>query len=917
MQDVVCLPSHPAEPPICISPPSSPNMVSHASLVAVAVYAAAAVMGAPMAGDSNLDAQAKAIVDKMTVDQLLGEMSQIDLNSAAGDAKIEAFAKLGVGSYFNMLGMGRSGNRVVSSVPEWRKRLGEIQAIHSRVNNKMPMIFGIDSVHGATYVDRSVLFPQSINTAATFNPVLANDLGKYMARDTKAAGIPWMFGPTLDVTRHKHWPRVYETFGEDPVVVSHMGRNVISNVQAQGVAACFKHFITYSDPTSGLDRDNTEETQFEILNYFMPPFKAAIDQADVWSGMGSFIALNKIPIAANELIHKGLLRGDLGYDGLMVTDFREINLLVKQHHYVNTVVEAVEASMSKASYDMSMVVDDDSFIVSGKQLVASNKLPVQRIKDAVTRIMKLKLKLKLFETPVPGADVADSIGDAASQAAALAIAHESLVLLKNDNQTLPLAANASLFLTGSNSDSTGLLCGGWSLWWQGAYESAVFPIGGPVRAAMTTFFGGDDKYLFYQGFDVDGKMKNNDGKDQDIEAAKKMAAKSAYTVVVLGERPYAEYMGNDDKMPLPDGMKSYVQALKKTGTKIILVLVEGRPRTLNGLIELADAVIFAGLPCEMGGQAIVDVLFGKVNPSGKMAMTYPKNEEALNLATPYYKRTKTSCMKDGKASDCPVEAHFGDGLSYTTFAYSNATMSVSSLAFETATPITVSVVVRNTGAVAGMETVFLFVTPPVTRVNAETKLLKKYTKISLDAGEAKVVTFTLTYQDWGYYSSEIGKGLKKDAPSGTYTFFIKHDTDCVGNPSDALCLPLKWDNAAKTSFAPNITEVPPSVAPLKAVKPTTPTSSSHTSGSDADDKSSNTNNNAADGSSDGKKKVMPVGVIVAIVAGAICGIGAVALFVTRRQCRTNLIEVQMLENANDKIVIVGRRSSVGQQYKHL
>ncbi|RHZ03061.1 hypothetical protein DYB35_005238 [Aphanomyces astaci] len=733
-------------------------------------------------------------------------MTQIDLSAANTLEKVSEFAQLNVGSYFNFIGMGRKGNRVTANTDEWRAKLTDMQTIHMN-RNKIPMIFGIDSVHGATYVDGSVLFPQSINTAATFNPVLAQGLGKYMARDTKAAGIPWIFGPTLDVTRHKHWPRVYETFGEDPTVVADMGAVVIEHIQQEGIAACFKHFISYSDPTSGLDQDNSELSSYEILNYFMPPFKAAVE-ADVWSGMGTFIALNKVPLAANELMHRGLLRGDLGFKGLMVTDFNEINLLQSRHRVVKTTLEAVELSMNTTSYDISMVPSDDSFIRSGKLLVAQNRLPEARLRESAFRIMKLKLKLNLFDVPVPGADVVSQLGDEASQLAALGIAQESMVLLKNQDNLLPLTPEkaASIFLTGSSADSIGLMCGGWSLWWQGTYMSDVFRLGASVRKAMETTLGGPDKFSYYHGFDTDGLLVNNDGKAGDLETAKALAAKAEYTVVVLGERAYAEFKGNDDKQPLPPGFLTYVQALKSTGTKIILVLVEGRPRLLNGMAELAHAIIFAGLPCEFGGQAIVDVLLGKVNPSGKMAMTYPKTETSINLATPYYKRTTSYCVKDGATFDCPAEWQFGDGLSYTSFTYSNVSISTTSLTYSAteSNGYTISVTVQNTGLIHGQETVLLFGTPPATRVNAETKLLKRYTKLSLAAGEAKVVTFSLSHQDLGYYSNDIGHGLKKDAPSGTYTFFIKHDTDCTAT-SNPLCMALHWDNPTQASFNPTST----------------------------------------------------------------------------------------------------------------
>ncbi|KAG9408678.1 hypothetical protein AC1031_020525 [Aphanomyces cochlioides] len=881
-------------------------------LYLVAAIVAVTVTATPQ--DADLDAKAKALADKLTIEEILGQMSQIDLNSAGSQAEVDNWAQLKIGSFFNFLGVGRTGNRVVANTTELRAKMKQLQDAVIKTTN-IPMIFGTDSVHGATYVHNSVLFPQSINTAATFNPELAVGLGTYMARDTKAAGIPWMFGPTLDVTRHKHWPRVYETFGEDPTVVSDMGKTVIKAIQSQGIAACFKHFITYSDPTSGLDRDNTIESSYEILNYFVPPFKAAIE-ADVWSGMGSFIALNSVPIAANALVHKSLLRGDLGFKGLMVTDFREINLLVSQHHYVPNTLEAAAASMNNTSYDISMVPNDDSFIKNGKQLVAQGRLSEARLRESAVRIMKLKLQLNLFDVPVPGADVESLVGDEASEKAALAIAQESLVLLKNTDNLLPLKlddASTSIFVTGSNSDSIGLQCGGWSLWWQGAFASEVFPHGASIRVAMESAL--KDKVTFYQGLDTDGKYRDNNGNNGDINTAKGFAAKAKYTVLVVGERPYAEYMGNDDKQPFPDTFLAYAQALKATGTKLILVIVEGRPKLLNGLAELADAVIFAGLPCEFGGQAVLDVISGKVNPSGKMAMTYPKTEENTNLATPYYKRTKTSCIINGKAVDCPAEWHFGDGLSYTTFNYSNVTLSSSSLAYSSDASFDITVTVKNTGSVAGKETVLLFGTPPADRVNAETKLLKRYTKISLDAGEAKVVKFTLTPQDLGYYSNEIGKGLKKDAPSGTYTFFVKHDTDCTTDTTNnALCVALQFSNPDKVSFAPNSTVFPSVVGPVTTPAPPSATSQSEAakSPSSASDSSNNSSGNTSKGTTTSSKST---GLIVGIGVGAVCLCAVVAFFVYQRRYKRRMNDISIIGGKDDQFVIVNDRGSV--TYRHL
>ncbi|KAH9090651.1 hypothetical protein Ae201684P_014446 [Aphanomyces euteiches] len=300
---------------------------------------------------------------------------------------------------------------------------------------------------------------------------------------------------------------------------------------------------------------------------------------------------------------------------------------------------------------------------------------------------------------------------------------------------------------------------------------------------------------YYQGINIDGNytLPNGTAVSAVIDEVLAAAKDATVTVVALGEYPYAEDAGNGTPQPLPSEFLTYLKTLKATGTKIVLVLVEGRPRTLNGLADLADAVLWAGLPCELGGRAIADVLFGKVNPSGKLPYTYPKTAEFINLATPYYQRNSTTCFKNQTTTPCEAEFPYGYGLSYTTFAYSSARINTTTLNFQQKTGVRITVNVKNTGTVAGKETVMLFLTPPP-RANAETKLLKKFTKINLQPNEATDVVFDLLPDDWGYYAGEIGQGLVKSAPSGLYVFAFKATTDCAVNPKDALCLTLQWTN---------------------------------------------------------------------------------------------------------------------------
>ncbi|KAF0715723.1 hypothetical protein As57867_003215, partial [Aphanomyces stellatus] len=643
-------------------------------------------LAAVAATGQDLDAQAQAIVDGMSLDQLIGQMTQLNINFVVQDftlnpSKVQEAADQYVGSYLNspfsgefmdqteferkikVAASARDGNGGVGwDATEWRSTISAIQDIHM-ANGGTPILYGLDTIHGANYVRGAVLFPQQINVGATFNPSLAQSLGQYAGRDTKAGGIPWVFGPCLEVARHKHWPRIFETFGEDPVVVAEMGKNIIQGIQSNNVAACFKHFIGYSGSVGGTDRDPVSLSTYDLLNHFVPSFKAAID-AGVMTGMGSYIALNGTPMAANKQLHYDLLRKDLKFDGMIVSDWSEIYMLDDFHHFASGREDAVDRAMNNGTYDMSMVPEDTSFIGYMQTLSKAGRVSLDRIKSAAKRVVKLKLQLNLFDDPTPGADLVNQVGDSSSQAAAWDTAKESLVLLKNDNNILPLDASKKFFFTGSSIDNIGLLCGGWSLTWQGVNQNQYFPMHGrTIKDAMSDVVNDPSRAIFYEGVNIGGTW-------QDIDKAKAMAQEADYTVVAIGERTYAELMGNKDPFELPSGLTDYVKELASTGTKIILILAEGRPRLLNGVADVASAIVYAGLPCEMGGEAISEVLFGKENFSGKMALTYPKTDDDLNMATPYYGRRGDMCVVDGVESSCPVEWQFGEGLSYTTFDYS-------------------------------------------------------------------------------------------------------------------------------------------------------------------------------------------------------------------------------------------------------
>ncbi|CAK4818419.1 unnamed protein product [Aphanomyces euteiches] len=733
----------------------------------------------------DLDAQVQAIVDRMSVEELIGQMTQINIDYVMTGAKtvdtgaVQSLANQFVGSMLNTP-INDGSNNPGFSVSQWRDTITQIQNIHAKAGR--PIVYGLDSLHGANYVKDAVLFPQQVNIGATFNPTFAKSMGSTAGRDTKAAGIPWLFTPCLDVSRHKGWPRTYETFGEDPVVVSSMAKNAVEGIQGQGIAACFKHFMGYSASPTGKDRDPITLSTDEILNIFMPSFKAAID-AGVMTGMGSYIQLNGVPMSANRRLTIDLLRNDLKWDGMLVSDWAEMYLQYQPYGYASSNSDAVLRSMKDSSYDMCMVPTDTSFIDFLKDHYYSGRVSLDRIKTSAKRIVKLKLKLDLYNNPVPGADLVNQVGDISSQQAALAAARESLVLVKNTNNILPLNPESKkFFLTGSSIDSIGYLCGGWSLRWHGRSDTDIFPkYGRTIRGAAAAYINDGSRTMFYEGVDVDGVWA-------DINLAKQYACRADYTIVAIGERTYAEQSGNGDPWELPSGLTDYVRQLASTGTKIILVLVEGRPRLLNGIADLASAVIYAGLPCELGGEAIADVIFGKINPSGKMSSTYPKTNDQLNMATPYYGRRGENCVVNGIESSCPAEWQFGHGLSYTTFSYSNMQLSATELT-PTNNQVTVSVTVANTGGMKGKESVLLFVKAPN---GPETRLLKAFSKIELSPGQSTVVSFKLTSDDFGRYVNEIGEGLRKAADGGNYFVSFKASTECSAGTLGDLCKSFTW-----------------------------------------------------------------------------------------------------------------------------
>uniref|UniRef100_K3W7X0 beta-glucosidase n=1 Tax=Globisporangium ultimum (strain ATCC 200006 / CBS 805.95 / DAOM BR144) TaxID=431595 RepID=K3W7X0_GLOUD len=730
------------------------------------------------------------MLSSMSLYDMVGQMTQLDIstvmnpNMTLNEDKVRRHAKLKIGSYLNAPAFLNSTNGTqarVFSVKEWRSVIAQIQEIFLEVPGGHPILYGIDSVHGAIHVKGAVIFGQQINAAATFNPQLVYEMGRIASRDTLAAGIPWLFSPILEIAQNPLWSRTFETFGEDPHLASVMADAIIRGYQDNNSsAACMKHVIGYSKTSTGHDRDAVTLSDYDLLNYFAPPFLAAT-KAGVMTAMENYISINGVPVVANTKILQDLLRHDMKFDGLLVTDWSEINNLHDWHRVAATQDIAVEMAIRRTPIDMSMVPYNTSFIDSVTKAVQKYPDLLQRVKDSVRRILIVKAKLGLYQNPVPGAEHVENIGQAEDKRIALQLARESIVLLKNRNNILPLQENSTVFLTGHAADNVGLLCGGWTLTWQGVSGNSMFLNGVSLKQGIMNVLNGNSSITYFNPLQPSGLLQSG-----ELGMAKIMARAAEFTIISIGEGTYAEKPGDIEDLSLPPGQIEYVREIASTGTKIILVLAQGRPRLLDGIADIVHAVIFAMLPGELGGQALAEIMYGVVNPSGKLPITYPKHPGSISI--PYNRRVTTRC----ESSACEMEWDFGSGLSYTSFEYSNLRLSKTNVSNAEDEHLVANFTVTNTGQHAGKETIMLFLTQ-LYRTNSvpEVKQLKKFSKILLQPGESRHMSFTLTREDWGFFDPQIGRGFNRVVEDGEYVIAVRPDMDCnVYTPESIQAHPL-------------------------------------------------------------------------------------------------------------------------------
>jgi beta-glucosidase len=728
--------------------------------------AAFASCNSPSGSDSSAKVeripQIETLLSQMTLEEKVGQMAQVtvDVLTVGADAfhtdepvqldtaiLRKALIDYKIGSILNT-----PGNKA-RTLDEWDTIISQIQDMAiNETRLGIPILYGVDAIHGVTYTAGATFFPQQIGQAATWDPALVHRAGEITAYETRASSIAWNFSPVLDMGRDPRFPRIWESFGEDIYLASQLGVALVTGYEGndignpEKVAACAKHYLGYSVPWSGKDRTPAYIPDIELRERHLPTFKAAVD-AGVHTVMANSGLINGVPVHSSKKLLTDLLKGELGFTGIIITDWKDIENIHDRDHVAKDQKEAVKLAIN-AGVDMSMIPYNFDFCNYLIELVNEGEVPMSRIDDAVRRILNVKWDLNLFETPVTHYKDYPLFGSDQFAKEAYATAQESMTLLKNEDSVLPLPKTAKVLVTGPNANSMRSLNGGWTYTWQGNNTDAFVEKYSTILDAIKAKTG--DKNVVYS----EGVRYLNEGKywmDEtvDIKETVKAAAGVDYIILVLGENSYTEKPGDLQDLSLSSNQVILAKALAKTGKPIILILNEGRPRIIRSIEPLMKGVIQAFLPGNYGGMAIADVLYGDVNPSGKLPYTYPLYVNSL--VTYDHKPSEHQAKMVGVydyESDFAIQYPFGFGLSYTTFEYNKMTLSSKTLTKDG--DIEVNVTVKNTGNRTGKEVVQLYTSDLYASITPDVRRLRKFKKIELAAGESKTISFTLKPEDLSF-----------------------------------------------------------------------------------------------------------------------------------------------------------------------
>ena len=708
-----------------------------------------------------IDRKVKELLSKMTLEEKIGQMTQVTLQVVTKTMGTnlqrfepdlnklkEAIIKYHVGSILNIYD-------IAMSAGQWDSLITEIQNIATKETRlKIPVLYGIDAIHGANYTTDATIFPQPISMAATWNRDLVKKEGEITSFEVKACGIPWNFYPVLNLGRNPLWPRMWETYGEDVYLAKQMGTNYIEGAQGNDpsaknkMAVCLKHYVGYGFPLNGKDRTPAWIPERMMKEYFLPPFEAGV-KAGALTVMVNSSEVNGIPTHSDYHLLTEVLKLEYGFKGFVVSDWADIKNLYERDRVASSEKEAVKMAVM-AGVDMSMVPLDYSFYNLLIELVKHGSVPMSRIDDAVSRILRVKLIAGILDNPYPDTTMKSLLGSSESTKINLQAARESLVLVKNKNNILPLSKNIKLLVTGPAANKMSCLNGGWTITWQGDNEAAYPKNKNTVLKAIEDKIGADNvKYIEGTAFseDINSDSAFNEAKNFDA------------IIIVLGEKAYCENPGNIDDITLDEAQLNLASKLNKTGKPIILVMLEGRPRVISKIEPDAKAILLGFLPGMEGGNAMADVLFGDANPSGKLPVTYPRTADA-------FMHYDYKPMENFGTNSFNPQWNFGYGLSYTKFEYSNLTLDKTIINKEDS--IHVSVSVKNTGMVPGKEVVQLYISDLYGSVSRPNKQLKGFEKITLNPGERKIVRFTISQNDLSF----IGRKNKRIVEPGDFNIII-------------------------------------------------------------------------------------------------------------------------------------------------
>jgi beta-glucosidase len=708
----------------------------------------------------------KKLLSEMTLEEKVGQMTQVtiqvvsskqgtkDQHHELDEKKLEeAVVKYKVGSLLNVYD-------VAHEIDYWHEVITRIEDLAvNKTRLGIPVLYGIDAIHGATYTKGSTLFPQGINMAATWNKDLVEKIGEITSFETRASGIPWNFYPVMDIGRQPLWPRLWETYGEDVYLASQTGASYIKGAQGNDIGAsdklavCLKHYVGYGFPNNGRDRTPAWISERMMREYFLPTFEAGI-KAGAPTVMVNSGEVDGIPTHSDYHLLTEVLRGEMNFKGFVVSDWEDIKRLHTRDRVADTPKEAVRMAVM-AGVDMSMIPLDYSFYDYLLELVNEGSVPMWRIDEAVGRILTVKIELGLFDNPFPNKEMKKKFANDDFAKINLQAARESIVLTKNENDLLPLKKDTKVLVTGPTANMLSVMNGGWTITWQGNVEELYPQEKNTVLEAIKNKVG-EDKVSYVEGTSFN--------KEINILEAVKAAKENDVVILCLGEAAYCETPGNITDLTLDNAQLELAEKIIETGKPVVLVMLEGRPRIINSIVNGAGAVLAAFLPGMEGGNAIADIIYGDYSPSGKLSVTYPKFP---NGNTTYdYKP-----IEKFDSNEYDPQWSFGFGLSYSTFSYSNLNLDKKEI--KEADVINVSVDVKNTGKIEASEVVQLYLCDLYGSVTRPNRQLKGFEKISLKPGETRTISFNINKD----HLSFIGRDNKRIVEPGEFEVMINNLKD--------------------------------------------------------------------------------------------------------------------------------------------